>query len=398
MSLSVRSLRSHDKINIPRRMALAPSFAGRSSAKFSMNGLLSLPLIQKASADIGLTNAYHSAASSPLIHKAAFVFSMIKEDLGALADEAVSLGSAYPYFALGTAAFLAVSEAWMISHRHQSLSYQLKKVVDPKTSLKKRAALCRDSVYPDVRRMALEEHKDIPENVVVLLGKLDPDPKVRAMAIRHPNFPESALLDQISNGQAAKATAEVKNAVMERLGSGILSEEVWVRLLGHRDPDIRYFFLRKLQRENQNFSEETIRKLFNDQYPDVKLAVLKIEGIKIPEDVIRMAMKSNDMEVRRAAFSPHLDIPEDLLKEHVKDAWIIKDAAIGLMVLEHPKTPNQSIAEGLHEMHVISKVTGSESISTIISVLQKHSSQKALDILDCLEKIDPDLTKKIGNI
>jgi hypothetical protein len=240
--------------------------------------------------------------------------------------------------------------------------------------------------------MALEEHKDIPENVVLEIGRSDPDPKVRAMAIRHPNFPEGALLEQISNGQAAKASAEVKKAVMERLGATPLSEETWIKLLNHQDTEIRGAFLMKLRRESQKFSADMARKLFNCQYPEVKYAVLRMKEIEVPEDVLRIAAKSTDKEIRQAAFGPHLDVPEDMLMGH------IKDTSVQQMVLEHPKTPSKAIAENLHELHVISKVYGHDVLPTIISVLKQHSSQKALEILDNLEKIDLELTKKIGNI
>jgi hypothetical protein len=180
--------------------------------------------------------------------------------------------------------------------------------------------------------------------------------------------------------------------------SSVLSEGVWLQLLNHRDPEIRRFFSMKMQRENQKFSEPAIRTIFNNQYPDVKLAVLRVEGVKIPGDVLKAAMKSTDPEIRRAAFAPNLDIPEELLKDHIKDAWIIKDASVGLMVLEHPKAASQDIAEGLSQMYVVAKVTGSDAIPTILSVLQNHTSQKAVEILNCLDKINLELSKKIGNI
>lgn len=386
-------------IKCQNRTALAPGVIGKPmpklqlaklspaklpAAKLSMNGLAALPFLEKASFDLGLTNAYHSAVSSPLVQKASVV-----------ADEAVSLCSSHPYPALGAAVCLTVFEVLLIRSRHNSHGYQLKKAVDPKTKLNKVISLCRDSKYPDVRRIALEEHENIPENVVLERGKLDPDSKVRAEAIKHPNFPEKALLEQISNGQLAKATYEIKSAVKQRLALSILTEDLWIKLLNHSDPDIRSFFARKLLRENQKLSEGTIRALFSSQYTDVKLVIFKLEGIKIPQDVISMAMKSTDAEVKLAAFSPHLDIPADLLMEYIHNACIIKDAAVGMKVLEHPNTPSKAIAEGLFELHLMYKIAGSDSSSTIASVLKKHSPQKGPEILDLLEKKDPELAKKV---
>ena len=359
-------------------MALAPRVTGKpmsklSPAKLTLNSLISTPLIQKVSSD----------------------FSLIKGDLGVLANEitneAAGYFSAHPFSTAGALVGLTVLEVLLVISRHQSHGYQLNKAVDPKTSLKKRSALCQGSAYPDIRRIALEEHKDIPEKVVLEMGRSDPDPKVRAEAIRHPNFPESALREQISNGQVAKASAEVKKAVMERLGQKPLSEEAWVKLLNNCDPEIRGFFLLKLRRESQDISAEMIRKLFNCQYPDVKWAIIKLKGVKIPEDVIRAAAQSKDLDIKLAVFEPHQDVPEDLLLAN------IKDAKARPMVLEHPKTPSHAIAEALHELHIISKVYGSDELSTITSVLKQHSSQKASEILNCLEKIDLELTKNVKN-
>ena len=322
----------------------------------------------------------------PLIQQVSSDFGLIKGDLGVLANgianDATVYFSAHPFSTAGALLGLTVLEVLLMRSRHQGHGFQLKKVNNPKTSSRKLTALCQKSNYPDIRKKALERCKEMPKEVLQKIVEKDPDPKVRDAAIRHKNFPESAVLEQISNSRGDKA------AILDRLRSMPLSEEDWIKLLNNHDHEIRKTLLLRLQRKGEKFSPDRVRKFFSCQYPEVKLAVLGMKGIEIPRDVLGTAMKSNNSEVRQAAFDR--DIPEDLLIEQ------IRDPGVGTMVLEHPNTPSQDIARGLSELYAISKIAdGVDNTSTIASILKKHSPEKALEIIACLEKINQEMAKKV---
>jgi hypothetical protein len=351
-------------------MALAPRVAGKpisklSLAKLPLNGLL---------------------ISAPLMHNAPTHLSSIQGDFGALVGELFNEASvrflANPYIAAGALLGFTTLEFLLVWNHRQGHGFQLKKVNNPKTSSRKLTALCQKSNYPDIRKKALERCKEMPKEVLQKIVEKDPDPKVRDAAIRHKNFPKSAVLEQISNSRGDKA------AILDRLRSMPLSEEDWIKLLNNHDHEIRKTLLLRLQRKGENFSPDRVRKFFSCQYPEVKLAVLGMKGIEIPRDVLGTAMKSNNSEVRQAAFDR--DIPEDLLIEQ------IRDPGVGTMVLEHPNTPSQDIARGLSELYAISKIAdGVDNTSTIASILKKHSPEKALEIIACLEKINQEMAKKV---
>lgn len=389
------SVRWNNKINIPQRTALAQRVTGRPiskllPAKFTMISLISLPFLQKASADVGLTNTYHSAASSPVIQKVSVDLGLIKADLGILfreiSNDPIGYLSANMYSTAGVLLGFGLLEVLLVMRRHQSHKFQEKLIDDPKTGSKKLIALCRKSKYPDIRIEALKRCKDVPEKVLLKIAEKDAALKVRDAAIRHKNYPESAVLEQISNVREAEA------AILERLRSMPLPEEVWIKLLNKHDTKIREVLVHKLRSESQKFSEDTVRALFTFQYPELQAAVLEMEGTEIPEDVVMKAAISQNNKVKLAAFRRNLNMPAELLKAHIKDALVKQ------LVLEHPNTPSLLIAEDLYDSYVMAKFSSNVDLSAITSVLKQHSSQKKSEILDYLEKRDPSLTKEIGNI
>ena len=390
------SVRSLNKINIPRRTALPPRVAGRpmselSPAKLTLNGLMiSMPLVQKVSSDLGLTNAYHSAASSPLIQKVSSDFSYIKQDLGVLASEVANdvavYCSAHPYSTAGVLVGFVGLEVLLMMDRHQSPDFQSKLIDDPKTSLKKLIALCRKGKDANIRAKAIERCKDIPEKVLLKIVEKDSEPKVKNAVIMHKNFPDSAVLEQINKVQD-------KTAILKRLSSMSFSKEDLIRLLNNNDYETRKVLLHKLQLGNYKVSGETIQALYDFPYPDVKLAVLKMT--EIPEDVFREAINSEYENIKLEAFS-HKNMPGSLLKKHIKD----KDSRVRSLVFEHRNTPSDAIANEFHLSYVefkysTSKGASSFDLSTITSVLKHHFPEKASEILDCLEKKDSILTENI---